>query len=103
MSRTLVKSNNLYLEAVRTVVVPSSMAAFNARLQDNNRGFGVNRSKFLSIVESYSNMASSIAREVLRAIFFAPRGSPASVISKNIAPKINAMHDVQTGRWQGSH
>ena len=37
-------------------------------------------------------MARSIAREVLQAIFFAPRGSPASVIRKDIAPKIDAIH-----------
>ena len=55
-------------------------------------GFGVNRSKFLSSVESYSNMARSIAREVLQAIFFVRRGSPASVIRKDIAPKIDAIH-----------
>ena len=34
------------------------------------------------------------AREVLQAIFFVPRGSPASVIRKDIAPKINAIHAI---------
>ena len=70
------------------------MAEFNARLLDNPRGFGVNRAKFFNGVESYSNVARGVAREVLQAVFFAPRGSPASIIRKEIAPKIDAIHEM---------
>ena len=82
----------LQLSAIRKVVEPPLMAALNARLQDNPRGFGANRAKFFNNVESYAAVARGVAQEVLQAIFFAPRGSPASLIRKNIAPKIDAIH-----------
>ena len=48
--------------------------------------------------DSYSNVASGVAWEVLQAVFFAPRGSPASIIRKEIAPKnrakIDAIHEM---------
>ena len=72
-SRTAAKFTSLYLTGVRKVVEPSSMAAFNARLQDNPRGFGANQAKFFNSVESYSNVASGLALEVLQAISFSPQ------------------------------
>ena len=80
------------LQLSRNFIDPSAMAEFNARLLDSPRGFEVDRAKFLNSVESYSNVASGVAREVLQAVFFAPRGSPASIIRKEIAPKIDAIH-----------
>ena len=68
------------------------MAAFNAHLQDNSIGFGVNRSEFLSSVETYYGQARSTAREVLQALFFAP--SLPSLIKKDIAPKVDAIHEM---------
>ena len=43
-------------------------------------------------------MARSIAREHLQAISLAPRGSPASVIRNDIAPKIHASHVMFVGK-----
>ena len=37
-------------------------------------------------------MARTLAREVLQAIFFAPRGAAAPTIKKDFAPKIDAIH-----------
>ena len=65
---------------------------FNTRLKENPMGFGVNRTKFLNGIDSYSNFARSLAREVLQEIFFAPRGSPAPTIKKEIASKIDYIH-----------
>ena len=39
-------------------------------------------------------MASTHAREVLQAIFFAPRGAAAPTIKKDIAPRIDAIHEM---------
>ena len=61
------------------------MTVFIARLQDNPRGFGANQAKFFNSAESYSNVASGLALEVLQAIFFEPTGSPASLIRTDIA------------------
>ena len=87
---------------------PPAPAEFNARLLDNPRGFGVNRAKVFNSVENYSNVACGVARGVLQAVFFAPRGSPASFIRKEIAPKIDSIHemfklDVGIATWQGPH
>ena len=70
------------------------MAEFNhdARLLDNPRGFRVNLAKFFNFVECYSNVARGVALEVLQAVFVAPRGSPAPIIRKEIAPKMDAIH-----------
>ena len=70
------------------------VAAFNGRLQENSLVFGVNRTKILSCIDSYANMASTHAREVLQAIFFAPRGAAAPTIKKDIAPRIDAIHEM---------
>ena len=86
------KVTAIYLAAVKKVVAPSEMAAFNTRLKENPMGFGVNRTKFLNGIDSYSNLARSLAREVLQAIFFAPRASPAPTIKKEIASKIDYIH-----------
>ena len=57
------------------------MAEFDARLLDNPRGFGINRAKFFNCVESYSNVARGVAREVLQAVFFAPRDLAALIVN----------------------
>ena len=63
------------------VIDPSAMAEFNARLLDTPRGFGINRAKFFNCVESYTNVASGVAREVLQAVFFAPRDLAAPIVN----------------------
>ena len=88
------KATDIYLAAVKKVVGPSRIAAFNARLQENPLGFGVNRTKVLSSIDSFANMARTLTREVLQAIFFAPRGAAAPTIKKDIAPKIDAIHTI---------
>ena len=68
------------------------MAAFNTHFQENPLGFGVNRIEFLSGIDSYANMAHSLAKEILQAFYFAHRGAAAPTIKKDIAPNIDAIH-----------
>ena len=67
------------------------MAEFNTRLLDNPRGFRVNRANY---VECYSHVARGVAREVLQAVFVDPRGLLAPIIRKEIAPKVDAIHEM---------
>ena len=60
----------------------------------NPTGFGANRAKFVAGVETYSSQARGIARDVLHAIFFTPRGSPPPFIKQEIAARVDAVHDM---------
>ena len=89
------KVTALYLEGVKKALPATTpVSVLLARIKANPQGFGANRAKFVSIMDTYSNQARGIAREVLHSIFFVPRGSPAPFIKKEIAARVDAIHNM---------
>ena len=57
-------------------------------------GFGLLRTSFASALETYQQQARKHARDTLHILFFVPRGADNGAIRKDIATRIDAMHEM---------
>jgi len=89
------KVTSLYIEAVKKAMPATTpVSVLFARISANPQGFGTNRAKFISILDTYTHQARGVARDVLHSVFFVARGSPPPFIKKEIAARIDSIHEM---------
>ena len=78
--------------AVKRSVGPSQAFQLNAAIACNPAGFALNTASFGSALNTYYATSHSIAREILRVIFFVTRGAPTDVIKEDVRARVDTIH-----------
>ena len=81
----------MYIAFVEEPMAQSKQYDLHWHIAENRQGFLLNVGSFLSVLDTYQQMAKNLAREALHATFFMPRGYadiPQAIVGKlTICPR----------------